>query len=70
MKLTVVARGLLWEHRNLGQAFFENPDTHVQAVAKLIQAQKDDTGIPPTPRKSLGGTFRAKVRARPKFTPQ
>src|SRR5581483_231426 len=22
----------LWEHRNLGKAFYENPDTHVQAA--------------------------------------
>jgi tetratricopeptide (TPR) repeat protein len=29
---------LLWEHRNLGKAFFENPDTHVQAVAELKSA--------------------------------
>jgi len=28
----------LWEHRNLGKAFFENPDTHVQAVAELHEA--------------------------------
>ncbi len=29
---------LLWEHRNLGKAFFENPDTHVQAVGELKSA--------------------------------
>jgi tetratricopeptide (TPR) repeat protein len=29
---------LLWEHRNLGKAFYENPDTHVQAVAQLKDA--------------------------------
>jgi tetratricopeptide (TPR) repeat protein len=29
---------LLWEHRNLGKAFFENPDTHVQAVVELKDA--------------------------------
>ena len=29
---------LLWEHRNLGKAFFENPDTHVQAVGELKAA--------------------------------
>ena len=28
----------LWEHRNLGKAFFENPDTHVQAVTELKKA--------------------------------
>lgn len=28
----------LWEHRNLGKAFYENPDTHVQAVTELHQA--------------------------------
>ncbi len=25
----------LWEHRNLGKAFYENPDTHLQAVEEL-----------------------------------
>lgn len=29
---------LLWEHRNLGKAFYENPDTHVQAVEELRAA--------------------------------
>lgn len=28
----------LWEHRNLGKAFYENPDTHVQAVTELKAA--------------------------------
>ena len=28
----------LWEHRNLGKAFYENPDTHVQAVTELREA--------------------------------
>ena len=28
----------LWEHRNLGKAFYENPDTHVQAVTELKEA--------------------------------
>ncbi|MBV9761193.1 MAG: tetratricopeptide repeat protein [Acidobacteriaceae bacterium] len=28
----------LWEHRNLGKAFYENPDTHVQAVEELRAA--------------------------------
>jgi len=28
----------LWEHRNLGKAFYENPDTHVQAVTELHAA--------------------------------
>ncbi len=28
----------LWEHRNLGKAFYENPDTHVQAVGELKAA--------------------------------
>ncbi|MBV9407169.1 MAG: tetratricopeptide repeat protein, partial [Acidobacteriaceae bacterium] len=28
----------LWEHRNLGKAFFENPDTHAQAVDELRAA--------------------------------
>jgi tetratricopeptide (TPR) repeat protein len=30
----------LWEHRNLGKAFYENPDTHVQAVEELRAALK------------------------------
>jgi tetratricopeptide (TPR) repeat protein len=29
---------LLWEHRNLGKAFYENPDTHLQAVEQLRAA--------------------------------
>lgn len=29
---------LLWEYRNLGKAFYENPDTHVQAVEELKKA--------------------------------
>ncbi len=28
----------LWEHRNLGKAFYENPDTHVQAAEQLRTA--------------------------------
>jgi thioredoxin-like negative regulator of GroEL len=32
------AEDSLWEHRNLGKAFFENPDTHVQAVTELREA--------------------------------
>lgn len=28
----------LWEYRNLGKAFYENPDTHVQAVQELKKA--------------------------------
>jgi Flp pilus assembly protein TadD len=28
----------LWEYRNLGKAFYENPDTHVQAVEQLRAA--------------------------------
>lgn len=28
----------LWEYRNLGKAFFENPDTHAQAVEELHAA--------------------------------
>lgn len=28
----------LWEYRNLGKAFYENPDTHAQAVDALHQA--------------------------------
>ena len=32
------AEDRLWEHRNLGKAFYENPDTHVQAVAELHEA--------------------------------
>lgn len=28
----------LWEHRNLGKAFYENPDTHGQAVDELKKA--------------------------------
>ncbi len=29
---------LLWQHRNLGKAFYENPDTHLQAVTELREA--------------------------------
>ncbi len=29
---------LLWEHRNLGKAFYENPDTHVQAAEEEKKA--------------------------------
>jgi hypothetical protein len=32
------AQDRLWEHRNLGKAFYENPDTHVQAVGELKEA--------------------------------
>src|SRR6478752_4909673 len=28
----------LWEYRNLGKAFYENPDTHLQAVEQLRAA--------------------------------
>src|ERR1035438_8418156 len=28
----------LWQHRNLGKAFYENPTTHAEAVAELRQA--------------------------------
>ncbi|MBV9678973.1 MAG: hypothetical protein JO185_21730, partial [Acidobacteriaceae bacterium] len=28
----------LWEHRNLGKAFYENPDTHQQAAEELRKA--------------------------------
>ncbi len=28
----------LWEHRNLGKAFYENPDTHLQAADQLHEA--------------------------------
>ena len=28
----------LWEYRNLGKAFYENPDTHIQAVEELQKA--------------------------------
>lgn len=34
----------LWEYRNLGKAFYENPDTHLQAVEQLraaLQLQPD-----------------------------
>jgi len=31
---------LLWQHRNLGKAFYENPDTHAQAVTELLAALK------------------------------
>jgi len=37
----------LWEHRNLGKAFYENPDTHVQAVEQLraaLQLKPDSVG--------------------------
>ncbi len=33
---------LLWEHRNLGKAFYENPDTHLQAVDELRAALELD----------------------------
>jgi len=29
---------LLWQHRNLGKAFFENPDTHLKAVTEVREA--------------------------------
>ncbi|HEX7360995.1 MAG TPA: FG-GAP-like repeat-containing protein [Bryobacteraceae bacterium] len=29
---------LLWQYRNLGKAFYENPDTHLQAVQELKKA--------------------------------
>ncbi len=32
------SENLLWEYRNLGKAFYENPDTHVQAVQELKKA--------------------------------
>ncbi len=32
------AEDRLWAHRNLGKAFYENPDTHVQAVDELHAA--------------------------------
>jgi FG-GAP-like repeat/Tetratricopeptide repeat len=32
----------LWEYRNLGKAFYENPDTHVQAVDQLRAALQLD----------------------------
>jgi Tetratricopeptide repeat/FG-GAP-like repeat len=32
----------LWEYRNLGKAFYENPDTHVQAVDQLHAALRLD----------------------------
>ncbi len=35
---TPPAEDRLWEHRNLGKAFYENPDTHVQAVTELREA--------------------------------
>ena len=28
----------LWQHRNLGKAFYENPTTHGEAVAELKEA--------------------------------
>src|ERR1035438_9879305 len=28
----------LWQHRNLGKAFYENPTTHTEAVEELKQA--------------------------------
>jgi Tfp pilus assembly protein PilF len=33
-----LASDRLWEHRNLGKAFYENPDTHMQAVTELHAA--------------------------------
>jgi hypothetical protein len=35
---TPQAEDQLWEHRNLGKAFYENPDTHPQAVDELHAA--------------------------------
>ncbi len=32
------AESRLWEYRNLGKAFYENPDTHVQSVQELKKA--------------------------------
>src|SRR5437868_15339659 len=32
------AQDRLWECRNLGKAFYENPDTHLQAVEQLRAA--------------------------------
>ncbi len=32
------AENRLWEYRNLGKAFYENPDTHLQAVEELQKA--------------------------------
>ncbi len=32
------AEDRLWEYRNLGKAFYENPDTHTQAVEELKKA--------------------------------
>ena len=32
------AESRLWEYRNLGKAFYENPDTHIQAVEELQKA--------------------------------
>ncbi len=32
------SQNLLWEYRNLGKAFYENPDTHVQAAQELKKA--------------------------------
>jgi Flp pilus assembly protein TadD len=37
-------RDLLWQHRNLGKAFYENPDTHLQAVTELQKALVLDPG--------------------------
>src|SRR5450631_127091 len=37
----------LWEYRNLGKAFYENPDTHLQAVEALrsaLQLAPDSVG--------------------------
>lgn len=37
----------LWQHRNLGKAFYENPDTHLQAVDELrsaLQLNPDSVG--------------------------
>ncbi len=32
------SENLLWEYRNLGKAFYENPDTHLQSVQELRKA--------------------------------
>ena len=36
--LTAADRSLLWQHRNLGKAFYENPTTQAQAVDEFKKA--------------------------------
>ncbi len=42
-------RELLFEHRNLGKALYENPTTQYQAVAELRKALELRPGLGPRP---------------------